>query len=156
MAGEEPPYRMRKLLLFSDSGEIARKIEQSLAGYGLSHDVRWVSSIDDFHGASLSFPGTPARWPDVDLCLIAYVDDAQRTRQTLLELRQLVRWKLVPVVAFVPPGEADLAQVMYHLGANSVLPYPLRFESLKTLLQTMDRYWFEVVSLPARPDKPQV
>lgn len=156
MAGEEPPYRMRKLLLFSDSGDIARQIEQSLAGYGLSHDIRWIGSIDEFHSASLSFPGVAPRWPDVDLCLIAYVNDAQRTRQTLLELRQLVRWKLVPVVVFVPPEEAGLAQVLYHLGANSVLPYPLSFESLKALLQTMDRYWFEVVSLPPRPDEPQV
>lgn len=90
------------------------------------------------------------------MCLIAYVNDAQRTRQTLLELRQLVRWKLVPVAVFVSTEESDLAQVMYHLGANSVLPYPLRFESLKTLLQTMDRYWFEVVSLPPRPDEPQI
>lgn len=143
-----PAYRHRHLLLLSDDARLAKHLETALAGYQLDHHLHCFDSIDHYQQAALG-PRTDARpMARIDLCLIAYLGDAERCRLAVEELRLLPRWRSVPLVVLVEGDNPTLARLLYQRGANSVLHYPLRFDGLRDLVRIMDAYWFEVVTLP--------
>ena len=47
-------------------------------------------------------------------------------------------------------SEEDVARA-YNLGVNSYITKPVRFAALVEVMQTLDKYWFEIVELPGRP-----
>lgn len=145
-------FRTRNLLLLADEADIARQIEHALATFHLNHDLQWFTTLDAFQASSLNRSDIDVQRTHVDLCLIAYVGDTDRTRGVLADLRRLPRWQLTPIVVFLPSANPRIRRVLYQLGANSVMTYPLRFDSLRELIETMDRFWFEVASLPPSPD----
>lgn len=147
-------FRNRHLLLLTDDAALGQHIEQALAGYQLHHHLHSFCDIDHFQEAALG-PGVDAQpMARIDLCLIAYLGDPERCRQTVEEIRLLSRWKSVPLVVLIDGENPALARILYQFGANSVLRFPLRFDGLRELIRTMDTYWFDVVTLPPPPTQP--
>ncbi|PTY37834.1 hypothetical protein BGP77_15280 [Saccharospirillum sp. MSK14-1] len=143
-----PAYRNHHLLLLTDDAALAEHIEQALTGYQLSHHLHSYSSIDQYQEAALG-PGVTAEpMARIDLCLIAYLGDSERARSAVEEIRLLPRWRSIPLVVLIDGDNPALTRMLYQFGANSVLRYPLRFDSLRELICTMDTYWFDVVTLP--------
>ncbi|MCH8532863.1 MAG: hypothetical protein LAT65_18585 [Saccharospirillum sp.] len=143
----------RTILLLSESAIVAEQIEQALATYCLAHHIQWHVDIRSFQQSLISSHLQPESAAHVDLFLIAYVDDTLKAQQTLLELSKLVRWKKVPSVLFLNQDDPTFVRMLYHLGANSVLKFPPRFDSLQQLISTMDAYWFDAVTLPFSEDE---
>lgn len=143
-----PAFRHRHLLLLSDDASLANHIELALAGYQLNHHLHCYNDIDAYQEAALGAGVDALPMARIDLCLIAYLGDGERGRRTVEELRLLKRWKTVPLVVLVDGENPALTRILYQFGANSVLRFPLRFDSLRELICTMDNYWFEVVTLP--------
>ncbi len=138
----------RTILLLSDDRSVVDHIESALATYCLTHHIQWQVDVRSFQQSLTGSQLQPASAAQVDLFLIAYVEDEAKTRQTLIDLRHLKRWKLVPTVIFWGQDNPAYTRLFYHLGANSVLKYPLRFDALQQLISTMDAYWFDAVTLP--------
>lgn len=84
----------------------------------------------------------------IDLCLVAYLGDNERSRHAVEEIRRLPRWRSVPLVVLIDADNPAPARILYQFGANSVLRFPLRFDGLRDLIRIMDTYWFDVVTLP--------
>lgn len=153
MSSARKAFVPRTVLLLSEDPSVAEQIEQALATFCLSHHIQWHEDIAAFHQSLIGAQLRPASAAHVDLLLLAYVEDEERTRETLADLRRLPRWKLVPTVVFLQRDDPVFTRTLYHLGANSVLRYPLRFATLQQLISTMDAYWFDAVTLPFSNDE---
>ena len=54
----------------------------------------------------------------------------------------------VPVVVMTSSREERDIVESYDLGVNSYIVKPVTFEALVDILQTLEKYWFEIVELP--------
>jgi len=54
----------------------------------------------------------------------------------------------IPVVVFTTSGNPDDIEKCYRLGANSFIQKPADFNDFVRIMDTLMRYWFQVVSLP--------
>ena len=143
----------RTILLLSEEVRVAEQIEQALATHCLAHHIEWHVDIQSFQQSLIGSRSRPASATRVDLLLVAYVDDERKTQDTLVDLNRLTGWRQVPRVLFMKQCDPALTRLLYHLGANSVLKFPLSFEALQQLISTMDAYWFDAVTLPFSEDE---
>lgn len=148
MSSDRKSFMTRTILLLSDDETVVHHIESALASYCLTHNIETHKNLHSFHQSLIDSSLQSASAVQVDLILIAYVDDEEKTHETLSDLRLLPRWKLIPSVIFLSRENSAFTRMLYHLGANTVLRYPLRFDALQQLISTMDAYWFNTVTLP--------
>lgn len=152
MSSARKAFIPRTILLLSDDDAVVEHIESALASFCLTHHIECHRDIQGYRQSLVGSILQPASAAHVDLFLIAYVDDEEKTRETLTDLRHLGRWKRIPSVIFLAREDPAFVRTLYHLGANSVLKFPLRFEALQQLISTMDAYWFNAVTLPYQED----
>lgn len=69
-------------------------------------------------------------------------------REALKEIKQDENLRDIPVVVFTTSkAEEDIFR-SYQLGVNSFITKPVTFDNLMHVMQTLGRYWFEIVELP--------
>lgn len=153
MSSDRKAFVPRTILLLSDDKTVVEHFESALASFCLTHHIECHRDIESFQQSLIGSTLQPASAGRIDLLLIAYVDDETKTREVLEDLRHLRRWKLVPSVVFLTQEDPVFTRMLYYLGANSVLKYPLRFDALRQLISTMDAYWFDAVTLPNSDDE---
>lgn len=69
-------------------------------------------------------------------------------REALKEIKEDETLRDIPVVVFTTSkAEEDIFR-SYQLGVNSFITKPVTFDSLMHVMQTLGRYWFEIVELP--------
>jgi CheY-like chemotaxis protein len=69
-------------------------------------------------------------------------------RQALREIKADPALRSIPVVVLTTSkAEEDILRT-YDLGVNSFITKPVTFAALVELVQTLTRYWFEIVTLP--------
>jgi CheY-like chemotaxis protein len=68
--------------------------------------------------------------------------------EALREIREDPDLRLIPVVVLTTSRMEEDVQNSYGLGANSYIAKPDAFEGLVEALRVLERYWFDVVSLP--------
>ena len=61
--------------------------------------------------------------------------------------------RTIPVVVLTSSKEQRDIVESYNLGVNSYIVKPVTFEALVDILQTLEKYWFEIVELPPQHDK---
>lgn len=149
MTFNKSAFTAKTLLLLCEEQSVCEHIEQALSTYCLSHHLEHHEDIESYLQAAMDAKRQSTSGPEVDLLLIAYIDNATRTQETLADLNQINRWRRVPTVVLVDRNHTELARRLYQLGANSVIRYPLSFDALRQLIQTMDLYWFDTVTLPS-------
>jgi CheY-like chemotaxis protein len=70
-------------------------------------------------------------------------------REALKEIKADKRLSSIPVIVLTTSkAEQDIVKT-YNLGVNSYITKPVSFESLVEIMKTLNRYWFEIVELPA-------
>lgn len=69
-------------------------------------------------------------------------------REALLEIKADASLRRIPIVVLTTSkAEEDILR-SYDLGVSSFIVKPVTFEGLVNLMQTLGRYWFEIVELP--------
>jgi CheY-like chemotaxis protein len=69
-------------------------------------------------------------------------------REALHEIKADPQLRRIPIVVLTTSkAEEDILR-SYDLGVSSFIVKPVTFEGLVTLMQTLGRYWFEIVELP--------
>ncbi|MEI6502411.1 MAG: hypothetical protein WCP21_15475, partial [Armatimonadota bacterium] len=59
----------------------------------------------------------------------------------------------IPIVVLTTSkAEEDICR-SYDLGVNSYVAKPVTFDSLVDMVQTLGKYWFEIVELPLADDE---
>jgi len=73
-------------------------------------------------------------------------------RAALAEMKRDSELKRIPVVVLTTSRADEDIYESYDLGVNSYIVKPVTFESLVDILQTIEKYWFQIVELPKRSD----
>jgi len=69
-------------------------------------------------------------------------------RTTLQEIKSDPEFRQIPVVILTTSKADEDIFKSYDLGVNSYIVKPVTFEALVDVLQTLEKYWFEIVELP--------
>lgn len=73
-------------------------------------------------------------------------------REALKEIKTNSDLNEIPVVVFTTSQAEEDVYKSYQLGVNSFITKPVTFESLISVMQTLGKYWFEIVELPTHGD----
>jgi len=69
-------------------------------------------------------------------------------RTALAEIKADPALRQIPVVILTTSKADEDIYRSYDLGVNSYIVKPVTFEALVDILQTLEKYWFEIVELP--------
>jgi CheY-like chemotaxis protein len=69
-------------------------------------------------------------------------------RTVLQEIKSDPDLRQIPVVVLTTSKSDEDVFKSYDLGVNSYIVKPVTFEALVDILQTLEKYWFEIVELP--------
>ncbi len=90
----------------------------------------------------------PASAPRPGLILLDLNMPRKDGREALQEIREDPELRRIPVVVLTTSkAEEDILR-SYDLGVNSFITKPVTFDSMVETLQTVGRYWFEIVEIP--------
>jgi len=90
----------------------------------------------------------PADSPRPGLILLDLNMPRKDGREALEEIRSDPDLRRIPVVVLTTSkAEEDILR-SYDLGVNSFITKPVTFDSMVETLQTVGRYWFEIVEVP--------
>ncbi len=136
MADDDPDDR----LLTADALKEARLI----------NDIRFVENGEELldylrHSGKFS---APADAPRPGLILLDLNMPRKDGRTVLKELKQDNDLRTIPVVVLTTSKDDEDVYRSYDLGVNSYIVKPVTFEALVDILQTLEKYWFEIVELP--------
>lgn len=136
MADDDPDDR----LLTADALKEARLI----------NDIRFVENgeelLDYLRRAGKFAP--PADAPRPGLILLDLNMPRKDGRAVLKDLKQDAELRTIPVVVLTTSKDDEDVYRSYDLGVNSYIVKPVTFEALVDILQTLEKYWFEIVELP--------
>jgi CheY-like chemotaxis protein len=74
-------------------------------------------------------------------------------REALTEIKADPVLRHIPVVVLTTSRDEEDIVRTYDVGVNSFITKPVTFEGLVEVMQTLSRYWFDVVDLPAEGDE---
>ena len=136
MADDDPDDR----LLTADALKEARLI----------NDLRFVENgeelLDYLNRVGKFAP--PTDTPRPGLILLDLNMPRKDGRTVLKELKQDPDLRTIPVVVLTTSKDDEDVYRSYDLGVNSYIVKPVTFEALVDILQTLEKYWFEIVELP--------
>lgn len=139
MADDDPDDR----LLTADALKEARLI----------NDIRFVENgveLLEYLRKQGKF-AAPADAPRPGLILLDLNMPRMDGRSVLKELKQDPDLRAIPVVILTTSKDDEDVYRSYDLGVNSYIVKPVTFEALVDILQTLEKYWFEIVELPQQP-----
>ena len=90
----------------------------------------------------------PNSSPHPDLILLDLKMPKKSGHQALEEIKANPELRGIPVVILTTSKAEEDVVRSYDLGANSVMVKPPAFRALIEAMQTLERYWFEFVTLP--------
>ncbi len=93
----------------------------------------------------------PADAPRPGLILLDLNMPRKDGRTVLKEIKSDPDLRTIPVVVLTTSKADEDVYRSYDLGVNSYIVKPVTFEALVDILQTLEKYWFEIVELP--PEK---
>ena len=136
MADDDPDDR----LLTADALKEARLI----------NDIRFVENGEELleYLRRTGKFAEPADAPRPGLILLDLNMPRKDGRTVLKELKQDAELRTIPVVVLTTSKDDEDVYHSYDLGVNSYIVKPVTFEALVDILQTLEKYWFEIVELP--------
>ena len=90
--------------------------------------------------------------PRPDLILLDLNLPKYDGRQLLEQIKSDADLCHIPVVVLTTSKADEDIYKSYDLGVNSYIVKPVTFEALVDILQTLEKYWFEIVELPPQKD----
>jgi CheY-like chemotaxis protein len=74
-------------------------------------------------------------------------------REALKEIKSDDQLRDIPVVVFTTSKAEEDIFKSYQLGVNSFITKPVTFDGLIRVMQTLGKYWFEIVELPTKNER---
>ena len=71
-------------------------------------------------------------------------------REALEEIKSDQELRDIPIVVFTTSKAEEDVYKSYKLGVNSFITKPVTFDNLIQVMQTLGKYWFEIVELPIK------
>ncbi|MGC3989173.1 MAG: response regulator [Chthoniobacteraceae bacterium] len=138
------------ILMADDDTDDRRLTQEALDESRLLNDLRFVENGEELldylrHQGKYSAPATA---PRPGIILLDLNMPRMDGRAALQEIKKDPELCKIPVVILTTSQADQDIYSSYDLGVNSYIVKPVTFESLVDVLQTMEKYWFEIVELP--------
>lgn len=149
MKGRQHPVT---ILMADDDPDDCLLAREALAESRLANDLHFVSDGEElmdylYQRGKYSVPGSA---PRPSLILLDLNMPKKDGREVLNELKSDPHLRQIPVLVLTTSqAEEDILR-SYYLGANSYITKPVTFSSLIEVMQTLSKYWFEIVELPSQ------
>jgi len=91
----------------------------------------------------------PAKAPRPGIILLDLNMPRKDGREALKEIKTHEELRDIPIVVFTTSKAEEDIYRTYALGVSSFITKPVTFEALIEVMQTLGKYWFEVVTLPS-------
>lgn len=138
------------LLVADDDLDDCMLIRDALVENRLVNDLRFVHDGEELM-AYLRREGpyaAPGAAPCPGLILLDLNMPRKDGREALQEIKADPQLHQIPVVVLTTSQAEEDIYRSYQLGVNSYITKPVTFESLVDMVQTLGKYWFEIVELP--------
>ena len=90
----------------------------------------------------------PSEAPPPSLILLDLKMPRKGGHQALKEIKEDPNLRRIPVVILTTSRQEQDISRSYGLGVNSFITKPSSFEALVETMRSLERYWFEIVTLP--------
>jgi CheY-like chemotaxis protein len=144
------------ILMADDDPDDRQLTQEALEEGRLINDIRFVE-----HGEELleylrrqGKYAAPADAPRPGLILLDLNMPRKDGRTVLKEIKSDPALRTIPVVVLTTSKADEDVYRSYDLGVNSYIVKPVTFEALVDILQTLGKYWFEIVELPPEQQQP--
>ncbi len=138
-------------ILMADDDEDDRRLTREALEEGrLVNDLRFVENGEELleylrhEGAYASREA-----PRPGLILLDLNMPKMDGRTALDTIKRDPELRAIPVVVLTTSKADEDIYESYDLGVNSYIVKPVTFEALVDILQTLEKYWFEIVELPS-------
>lgn len=142
------------ILMADDDADDRQLTREALEDARLINDIRFVENgeelLDYLNRRGKYAP--PAEAPRPGLILLDLNMPRKDGRVVLKELKQDPVLRTIPVVVLTTSKSDEDIYRSYDLGVNSYIVKPVTFDALVDILQTLEKYWFEIVELPSQPE----
>ncbi len=138
------------ILMADDDPDDRQLTKEALEEGRLINDVRFVEDGEELM-KYLRREGkyaSPAENPRPGLILLDLNMPKKDGRAVLEEIKKDPEFRTIPVVVLTTSKADEDVYRSYDLGVNSYIVKPVTFEALVDILQTLEKYWFEIVELP--------
>jgi CheY-like chemotaxis protein len=137
------------ILMADDDADDRSLAKEALQEGRLANDLRFVDDGEDllaYLRREGKYAGTDV--PRPGLVLLDLNMPKMDGRTALKEIKNDPDLRQIPVVALTTSKADEDVHRAYDLGVNSYIVKPVTFEALVDILQTLGKYWFEIVELP--------
>ena len=138
------------ILMADDDADDRRLTQEALEEGRLINEVKFVDNgeeLMDYLRRQGKF-APPAETPRPGLILLDLNMPRKDGRTVLKEIKGDPDLRQIPVVVLTTSKADEDVYKSYDLGVNSYIVKPVTFEALVDILQTLEKYWFEIVELP--------
>lgn len=138
------------ILMADDDADDRRLTKDALEESRLANDLRFVENGEELldylrHEGKYK---NETNLPRPGLILLDLNMPRMDGRTALKEIKADPELRQIPVsVLTTSKADEDIFR-SYDLGVNSYIVKPVTFEALVDILQTLEKYWFEIVELP--------
>ena len=150
---KQPNSRPVTLLLVEDDPDDCLLVREALAKSRLNSELRCLQDGEELleYLRRLGKFADPKQSPRPGLILLDLNLPRKDGREALREIKNDPQLRAIPIVALTTSkSEEDVARA-YNLGVNSYITKPVRFSALVEVMETLGKYWFEIVELPGNP-----
>jgi CheY-like chemotaxis protein len=141
------------ILMADDDADDRQLTREALEDARLINDIRFVENGEELleYLRRQGKYAPPVEAPRPGLILLDLNMPRKDGRAVLQELKQDPDLRSIPVVVLTTSKSDEDIYRSYDLGVNSYIVKPVTFEALVDILQTLEKYWFEIVELPSPP-----
>jgi CheY-like chemotaxis protein len=144
------PGKPCTILMADDDAEDCMLVREALRENGRPHELAFVrdgEELLDYLCRRGEYQGAKDL-PRPDLILLDLKMPKKDGREALRELKTNPRFRQIPVVVLTTSTDRDDIGFCYDMGVNSYITKPVTFRGLVQLMDTLGRYWLEVVERP--------
>ncbi len=138
------------ILMADDDPDDRQLTKEAFEEGRLINDVRFVENgeeLMDYLRRQGRF-AAPVEAPRPGLILLDLNMPRKDGRTVLKEIKNDPELRTIPVVVLTTSKADEDVYKSYDLGVNSYIVKPVTFEALVDIMQTLEKYWFEIVELP--------
>jgi CheY-like chemotaxis protein len=137
------------ILMADDDDDDRRLTREALLEGRLANDLRFVENGEEL----MDYLRRRGKYADAEvprpgLILLDLNMPRKDGRTVLKEIKGDPELRQIPVVVLTTSQADEDIFKSYDLGVNSYIIKPVTFEALVDILQTLEKYWFEIVELP--------
>jgi CheY-like chemotaxis protein len=138
------------ILVADDDEEDRMLVKEALEESRLANNLQFVVDGEDLL-AYLRNQGKYAdkqRYPTPGLILLDLNMPRKDGREAVKEIKNDPHLRIIPIVVLTTSKAEEDVIKTYDLGVSSFITKPVTFSSLVDIMQTLGKYWFEIVELP--------